>query len=92
MYLNKSLVGGIYGVSIGSVFFAESMFHRAINASQIALAKLCEALIQWNYFILDCQFLTPHLNRMGAKQMPRNEFNRIIEKHTLEFPSKESWN
>ena len=85
------LVGGLYGVALGRVFFAESMFHRANNASQIALVKLSEALTLWDYFVLDCQFLTPHLRRMGAEQISRNEFNTLITNLTDESPSKEAW-
>tara|TARA_B100000686_G_C16110616_1_gene627728 strand:- start:88 stop:420 length:333 start_codon:yes stop_codon:yes gene_type:complete len=87
----KLLVGGLYGIALGRVFFAESMFHRASNASQIALVKLSEALTLWDYFVLDCQFLNPHLRRMGAEQISRYEFNKLIKRRIEESPSKEAW-
>jgi leucyl/phenylalanyl-tRNA--protein transferase len=74
-----ALVGGLYGVAIGGVFFGESMFTRVDNASKVALVHLCRRLADWRFELIDCQVLTGHLIRMGAGQMPREEFVRRIE-------------
>jgi len=68
------LCGGIYGLSIGGVFFGESMFSRATDASKIALLALCRQLAAWNYGLLDCQVGNPHLFRMGAVEIDRRTF------------------
>ena len=68
------LAGGLYGVSIGRMFFGESMFSRVTDASKIALAHLAAQLQRWNYGLIDCQMSTPHLASLGAQEMPRTEF------------------
>jgi leucyl/phenylalanyl-tRNA---protein transferase len=68
------LAGGLYGVAIGKVFFGESMFSRMTDASKVALATLC----QCGYELIDCQLPSDHLKRMGATDMPRNEFMRLL--------------
>ena len=68
------LVGGLYGVAVGGVFFGESMFSRAPNASKLALAWLARLLTTWGYQLIDTQFLTAHLASMGAEEWPRNRF------------------
>lgn len=76
--MQKKLVGGIYGVAIGSVFFGESMFSRRSNASKIALAWLSKQLSAWGYKLIDCQVYSEHLARLGAALIPRAEFvNRV---------------
>ena len=100
MYLNKSLVGGIYGVSIGSVFFAESMFSAAKNASKIVLIFLLAKLNASKFKLFDVQFITPHLASMGAIEITKNKFSLLLNLHIKEknhFPyinsSKiEDWN
>ncbi len=74
------LVGGLYGVSIGGAFFGESMFSRRTNASKLALVKLVERLTQANYTLLDTQFLTDHLQTMGAIEISRNHYKKLLEK------------
>jgi len=68
------LCGGIYGLSIGGVFFGESMFSRATDASKIALLALCRQLAAWDFGLLDCQVGNPHLFRMGAVEIDRRTF------------------
>jgi leucyl/phenylalanyl-tRNA--protein transferase len=68
------LVGGIYGVAIGRMFFGESMFSRSTNGSKVALIALCQALHEWGFPLLDAQVASPHLERMGAFEMPRTRF------------------
>jgi leucyl/phenylalanyl-tRNA--protein transferase len=70
----ESLVGGLYGVAIGGVFFGESMFSRVSNASKVALVHLCRRLAARDFGLIDCQVLTAHLIRMGAVQMRRSRF------------------
>ena len=100
IYLNKSLVGGIYGVSIGSVFFAESMFSAVKNASKIVLIFLLAKLNASKFKLFDVQFMTPHLSSMGAIEISKNKFSQLLDLHIKEknhFPyinsSKiEDWN
>jgi leucyl/phenylalanyl-tRNA--protein transferase len=68
------LVGGLYGVGLGRCFFGESMFHRRANASKAALAVLCRALAEREFELIDCQIANPHLLRLGAREIPREEF------------------
>jgi leucyl/phenylalanyl-tRNA---protein transferase len=68
------LVGGLYGVAIGGAFFGESMFHRARDASKIALLALVERLRERRFRLLDTQWLTPHLEKFGAVEIPRPEY------------------
>ncbi|MCD7061118.1 leucyl/phenylalanyl-tRNA--protein transferase [Pelagibacterium xiamenense] len=71
IYDGERLVGGLYGLAIGGAFFGESMFHRATDASKIALAHLVDRLNAGGYALLDTQFITPHLASMGAIEIPR---------------------
>jgi len=74
------LVGGLYGVSIGGAFFGESMFSRRTNASKVALVKLVERLRDAKYTLLDTQFLTDHLQTMGAIEISRNHYRTLLKK------------
>jgi len=69
-----NLVGGLYGVSLGAAFFGESMFSRETDASKVALVHLVARLIDGGYQLLDTQFITSHLARFGAIEIPRNEY------------------
>jgi leucyl/phenylalanyl-tRNA--protein transferase len=68
------IVGGLYGLSIGGAFFGESMFHRATDASKIALVHLIERLRAGGYRLLDTQFVTEHLKTFGGMEIPREEY------------------
>jgi len=70
------LLGGLYGVAIGKVFFGESMFSRVSDASKVALAALCRS----GYELIDCQLPSDHLKRMGAVDLPRRQFMRLLER------------
>ena len=72
------LAGGLYGVAMGRVFFGESMFSRASDASKVALAYLARCLSAWGYALIDCQVYTSHLASLGAIEMPRAEFQRRL--------------
>lgn len=78
-WLDGELVGGLYGVSLGRAFFGESMFHRRPNASKAALVHLCRHLQAWEFELVDCQQTTPHMLAMGARDMPRREFNHRLD-------------
>lgn len=69
-----TLAGGLYGVSIGGAFFGESMFHLVTDASKVALCALVERLRQRGYQLLDIQWLTPHLARLGAVEVSRQQY------------------
>ncbi|WP_372574537.1 leucyl/phenylalanyl-tRNA--protein transferase [Ruegeria jejuensis] len=73
------LVGGVYGVVLGAAFFGESMFSRRTDASKIALAYLIDRLVQTGFQLFDTQFLTPHLASLGAIEIPRAEYHRLLE-------------
>ena len=72
------LAGGLYGVSLGGAFFGESMFHEATDASKVALCSLVERLGDRGYRLLDLQWLTPHLARLGAVDVPRRIYLEML--------------
>lgn len=74
----EELVGGIYGLSIGRVFFGESMFSFQDNASKFAMLGLCSILARNDFELLDCQVLSQHLLTLGARQITRTEFSEIL--------------
>ena len=79
---DKKLKGGLYGVAIGKVFFAESMFSRSANGSKLALIALMGVLALNKFSLLDVQFMTDHLKTMGAKEVSRNFFLNLLRKST----------
>lgn len=72
------LVGGLYGVEVPPVFCAESKFHRVRDASKAALVWACRDLAARGFTHMDVQFLTPHLERLGAREIPRREYLRLL--------------
>ncbi|SCW99743.1 Leucyl/phenylalanyl-tRNA-protein transferase [Agrobacterium sp. DSM 25558] len=74
------LVGGLYGVSLGSAFFGESMFSRRTNASKICLVHLVEHLRAKGFTLLDTQFTTEHLKTFGAIDVPKVEYAKMLER------------
>ena len=85
--LKSKLVGGLYGVHIGGAFFGESMFHRATDASKVALVALVERLRARGFVLLDTQWLTPHLKQFGTYEIPRQEYLWRLE-HALKLDCK----
>lgn len=77
-WAGDELVGGLYGVAIGRVFFGESMFSRATDASKVALARLVEECRRHGVPMIDCQMPSPHLARLGSRSLPRAEFERAL--------------
>ncbi|MBB6483486.1 leucyl/phenylalanyl-tRNA--protein transferase [Rhizobium lusitanum] len=82
----NELVGGLYGVSLGSAFFGESMFSRRTDASKICLVYLVERLRQRGFTLLDTQFTTEHLKTFGAIDMPKDDYAKILER-AMESPN-----
>jgi len=85
------LVGGLYGVAIGQVFFGESMFAQASNASKVAFAQLVARLIQWDYQLIDCQVHTDHLESLGAIDIPRASFLQQLQTLYQRQPHPLAW-
>ena len=77
---NGELVGGLYGISIGKAFFGESMFARVTDSSKTALVGLSTLLTTWEYHFIDCQVRSSHLDSLGAKCIPRNQFSKMLER------------
>jgi leucyl/phenylalanyl-tRNA---protein transferase len=78
---NNTLVGGLYGIKLGNIFFGESMFSLVPNASKFAFIKLVQLLQQQGVVLVDCQIYTEHLESLGARMIERDEFLGIVEKN-----------
>ena len=87
----NELVGGLYGIALGKVFFGESMFSLKADASKVALVYLCAHLQAWHYSIIDCQVETPHLRSMGAVTIPRQEFVAILARDANTTETTTTW-
>lgn len=74
------LVGGTYGVALGGAFMAESMFHYETDASKVALAVLVARLRERGFALLDVQYVTPHLARFGATEIPHARYERLLQR------------
>jgi leucyl/phenylalanyl-tRNA--protein transferase len=83
VYQNNELVGGLYGVSLGSAFFGESMFHTKPNASKVAFHYLMENLRQRRFKLLDTQFINDNVKRFGAIEIPKRHFMKILKQSIL---------
>ncbi|MGX7742595.1 leucyl/phenylalanyl-tRNA--protein transferase [Rhodopseudomonas parapalustris] len=79
VWQDGDLVGGLYGVSLGRAFFGESMFHRARDASKVALVHLVARLLAGGYTLLDTQFVTDHLKSFGAIEVPRLRYRNLLD-------------
>jgi len=86
-WLDDELVGGLYGVSLGSVYFGESMFARVSDASKVAFAAFVPQLTRWGMTLIDCQVETEHLARFGARSWPRRRYLEALE-DGLKRPTK----
>jgi leucyl/phenylalanyl-tRNA---protein transferase len=73
-WIDGALVGGLYGVAVGRVFFGESMFARVADASKIGFVHLVEQLKRWGFGVVDCQMTTAHLASFGARELARTDF------------------
>jgi leucyl/phenylalanyl-tRNA---protein transferase len=90
-WMGDRLVGGLYGVAIGAVFFGESMFSLETDASKIALRGLCDHLQACGFHVIDCQMATPHLQSLGATLLPRAQFIQLLASHASSDPSAQRW-
>lgn len=79
VWQGAELVGGLYGLALGQVFFGESMFSRVSDASKVALVALAQRLDALNFELIDCQVYSPHLASLGAREIERDEFLRFLE-------------
>ncbi len=84
-WLDDKLVGGLYGLALGKVFFGESMFSHQSNASKIAFVHLLDELKKSDYALIDCQVTTDHLLSLGAEEIPRDQFLKLVKQHTQSF-------
>jgi leucyl/phenylalanyl-tRNA---protein transferase len=83
VWLDGRLVGGVYGVSLGTVFFGESMFHRERDASKAALYTLVRQVERWDFILIDCQVMNPHLESLGATEIDRRTFVARLQQNDL---------
>ena len=78
---NAELVGGLYGVACGQIFFGESMFSRVTDASKVAFVYLVRQLQRWHFALIDCQIQSAHLDSLGARNIPRSEFCYLLKNY-----------
>ncbi len=90
-WYEDELVGGLYGLAIGQVFFGESMFFRKTDASKVAFYSLVQQLKHWGYQLIDCQVHTQHLSSMGAEEIKREEFIFLLNKYCALPVSELAW-
>jgi len=85
------LVGGLYGIAVGQVFFGESMFHRKTDASKVAFVSLIQQLSLWGYQLIDCQIHTQHLVSLGAEEISRKQFSSLLQQYHHCKPHSTAW-
>lgn len=90
VWRGAELVGGLYGLAIGQLFFGESMFSRADNASKVGFATLVSHLQQWGFVLIDCQMPTEHLHSFGARAISRQDFASYLQAY-LDQPNSADW-
>ena len=89
---SNELIGGIYGISIGAIFFGESMFSRTTDASKVALLYLSAYLDYWGYEIIDTQLPSAHLSSLGGSEISREKYLSMLAKLTQKPCSQSAWN
>jgi leucyl/phenylalanyl-tRNA--protein transferase len=89
-YVGEQLVGGLYGIQLGRVFFGESMFSQERDASKVALARLVEECRVRDIKVIDCQVASSHLSSLGARELSRNEFVALLRRYARRMP-RGSW-
>lgn len=80
-WMDNQLVGGLYGVAIGQVFYGESMWTKVTDASKVAFVTLVQRLMEWDFQLIDCQVTTNHLMSFGAEEIPRRLFLKLLNKY-----------
>ncbi len=91
VWLDGELVGGLYGVAKGKVFFGESMFSRRDNASKVAFAFLTAQLNRWQFHLIDCQVSSEHLFSLGAYEISRHAFSKLIAEYACAPTAPGCW-
>jgi leucyl/phenylalanyl-tRNA---protein transferase len=91
VWQDDALVGGLYGISIGKIFFGESMFSLAPNASKTGFITLVQALQQLDFWMVDCQVETEHLGSLGARGIPRSTFLEYLDKNAYQKTVSGKW-
>lgn len=94
VYDNGMLVGGLYGVALGAVFYGESMFSLKSNASKMALIYLARFLDRHGFALIDCQVASDHLFTLGAEEITRSQFQTILQRSTAgdeNQPCQQAW-
>jgi leucyl/phenylalanyl-tRNA--protein transferase len=90
-WVGDALVGGLYGLSIGSMFFGESMFSKETDASKVAFFSLCQILADWEFDWVDCQLHNEHLESLGAYTISREEYLEQLQSSVKKDTRKGSW-
>lgn len=88
---DDDLIGGLYGLVIGKMYFAESMFSISADASKIALVSLCRQLVEHDFPLIDCQMQSPHLKSMGAVTISRKSYMDILKLATCDQAQPADW-
>ena len=90
-WIGGELVGGLYGVALGRMFYGESMFSTVTDSSKLAFVHLLWQLRRWGFDLIDCQMKTAHLSRFGAREIPRADFLRRVSKLIQYSPAALPW-
>jgi len=90
-WIDDTLVGGLYGVSLGSAFFGESMYAKKNNASKVAFVCLIRQLVNWKFTLIDCQVATTHLRTFGAHDISRTEFMLLLKRSLEDKTRRGKW-
>ena len=88
---DNQLVGGLYGVALGKMFYGESMFSRVSDASKVAMVTLARQLSRWGYLTIDCQVLNPHMASLGATEIPRSDFLQLVSENRQHETHRGPW-
>ena len=91
VWQDEKLVGGLYGIALGKIFYGESMFAKVSNASKFGFISLVRKLVDWNYWLIDCQQETRHLGSLGAELIERDTFLDFMKKNALEKTETKLW-
>jgi leucyl/phenylalanyl-tRNA--protein transferase len=91
VWMNNELVGGLYGVALGKMFFGESMFTKVSNASKFGFIQFALALKNKGFDVIDCQDYTAHLESLGAREISRIEFENIVQQRIIQEGLPKSW-
>lgn len=90
-WLDDNLVGGLYGLAFGKVFFGESMFSTQSDASKVAFVHLCWQLARWDFALIDCQVESPHMKSLGAVPLARKDFIELLDKYSHTNAHQGKW-